>query len=85
MAARRPASPRPQLRERQCRLVDDDQQIRRLDPVSGVSRSLTPPVVLGPDDASTLFDVDASGKKLAMTIYETRGDIWLIEGSPGSF
>jgi eukaryotic-like serine/threonine-protein kinase len=60
-------------------------EIRRIDPVSGASRSLTPPVVLGPDSASALFDVDASGKKLAMTVYETRGDIWLIQGSPGSF
>ena len=37
------------------------------------------------DLVTALFDVARGGRLLATTIAESRGDIWILQGPPGSF
>jgi Tol biopolymer transport system component/serine/threonine protein kinase len=52
---------------------------------TGESRPLSPPAVGTSDLVTALFDVARGGRLLATTIAESRGDIWILQGPPGSF
>jgi TolB protein len=62
--------------------------LRRLDPSTGESAALDPPLFFGrPDEADVVgdFDLSRDGRLLVFSQEETRGDIWLLEGTRGSF
>jgi Tol biopolymer transport system component len=60
-------------------------EVRQMDIATGQSRPLSPALVGGADDATGFFDVDRSGRIIAITLRDTRGDIWLVEAAPGAF
>jgi len=60
-------------------------ELRSVDPATGASKSLDPPLVGTADLLTGLFDVARGGRLVAMTLAESRGDIWILAGSPGSF
>jgi len=60
-------------------------EIRSVDLGSGASKPLSPPIVGTADVATSLFDVALGGRLIAATVADEHGDIWIIEGAPGSF
>jgi eukaryotic-like serine/threonine-protein kinase len=61
------------------------EEIRSVDASTGASKPLDPPMVGTSDFLTGLFDIALRGRLLAVTVAESRGDIWLLQGEPGSF
>jgi Tol biopolymer transport system component/tRNA A-37 threonylcarbamoyl transferase component Bud32 len=59
--------------------------LREVDPVTGQSTPLDPPIDFGQAARYGLFDVALDGRLLALTYEEVRGDVWLLEATTGSF
>jgi TolB protein len=60
-------------------------ELRTVDPATGDLKPLDPPAVGTSDPYTGMFDVVLGGRLLAMTLAESRGDIWILGGDPGSF
>jgi len=60
-------------------------EIRKVPLATGVVEPFDPPLVVGRGDATFSFDVTRDGRILAVTEEDDRGDIWMVEGRPGTF
>jgi Tol biopolymer transport system component len=60
-------------------------ELRTVDPVTGASQPLDPPAVGTADVLTGQFDVAMGGRIVALTLAESRGDIWIMAGDAGSF
>ena len=60
-------------------------EIRKVPLATGAVEPFDPPLVVGRGEATSLFDVTRDGRILAVTEEDDRGDIWMLEGRPGTF
>ena len=60
-------------------------EVRQVNVGTGQVVALSPPVVLGADEAMANFDVDPTGKILAYNLRTERGDVWMLDAPLGRF
>jgi len=60
-------------------------EIRKVSLATGAVVPFNPPLVVGRGEATFSFDVTRDGRMLAVTEEDDRGDIWMLEGPPGTF
>jgi Tol biopolymer transport system component/serine/threonine protein kinase len=56
--------------------------LRRVDPETGASEPLAPPVMFGRNPALIDFDVSSDGRFVVFSRDDSRGDIWVLDARP---